>query len=171
MKTKLLNHFTSISCVAISLLFAMASSAATAEILQDRTSSQQQIISSGEIQQGNRLSNANSTPAEEITGASLPGIENIENVIPENENLTALENFKKLFSADLRILAYGIVQNPAQSDQNPHNDFLEIPHYIIDAQIRPDFYFDSRFLDLSFKPRSTFTYNIWKEGIRDGDAQ
>lgn len=51
------------------------------------------------------------------------------------------------------MLSYGVVQNPADSIVNPHNDLLELPGYVANFEMRPDLYFDSSYLELSVKPR------------------
>jgi hypothetical protein len=77
------------------------------------------------------------TTAEEILQEKNAG-EQIEKVAPENtsvtevtepsdENQTPFQKIKNYFSADLRILTYGIVQEPAKTSQNPNNDFMQYP--------------------------------------------
>ena len=114
------------------------------------------------------------TTAEEILQEKNAG-EQIEKVAPENtsvtevtepsdENQTPFQKIKNYFSADLRILTYGIVQEPAKTSQNPNNDFMQYPQYMAVAEIRPDFRFDSKFLDMAFKPRAKFDFQSWQEG-------
>jgi hypothetical protein len=81
------------------------------------------------------------------------------------------QKFKEGFSADLRILTYGIVQEPAKSSQNPDNNFLQIPHYTANLEIRPDFRLDLNFLELMAKPRAKLEFRIWEEGLLSGDTQ
>lgn len=82
-----------------------------------------------------------------------------------------LETLKERFSADFRILTYGIIQEPADSSQNPENNFLEIPHYLTDLEMRPDLRLNMDFLDLSAKPRMRFEYSVWREGDLKGDSE
>src|SRR4030042_2063453 len=56
-----------------------------------------------------------------------------------NTSLAVIQ--KKLaehFSFDFRILTFGIIQEPSNSSQNPENNFLQLPHYLADLEIRPD---------------------------------
>ncbi|KQC05921.1 MAG: hypothetical protein APR62_08950 [Smithella sp. SDB] len=92
-----------------------------------------------------------SNPDDEFTG-------------PESENQTQFQKIKNYFSADLRILTYGIVQEPAETSQNPDNNLMQYPQYIVVAEIRPDLRFDSKFLELAFKPRAKFDFKSWREG-------
>jgi len=75
------------------------------------------------------------------------------------------------FSADLRMLTYGIVQEPANSTQNPNNNFLQLPHYTANLELRPDLRLKMDPLELSAKPRAMLEFNIWQEGSRQGDTQ
>ena len=77
----------------------------------------------------------------------------------------------KRFSLDLRILTYGIIQEPSNSSQNPENNFLQIPHYAADLEIRPDLRLNIDPLELSAKPRMRLEYSIWREGYRKGESQ
>ena len=89
-----------------------------------------------------------------------------------NTSLAVIQ--KKLaehFSFDLRILASGIIQEPADSSQNPGNNFLQIPHYLADLEIRPDLRLNIDPLELSIKPRMRLDYSIWREGLRKGKSE
>lgn len=88
----------------------------------------------------------------------------------EDTRPSAIQRFKEHVSADLRVLTYGVIQEPAKSSQNPDNNFLQIPHYIADLELRPDFRLDLDFLELATKPREKMEYKIWEEGIRSGDT-
>jgi hypothetical protein len=81
------------------------------------------------------------------------------------------ETFKERFSFDFRILTYGIIQEPANSNQNPENNFLQIPHYLADVEMRPDLRLNLDFLDLSAKPRMRLEYSVWREGDRKGESE
>jgi len=87
-----------------------------------------------------------------------------------DENSSKLDQFRNGFSGDLRILTYGVLQQPANTTQNPGNNFIEIPHYITYLEARPDLRFESSFLDLSVKPRAKLNYSIWEEGKREGET-
>ncbi|ESP62731.1 hypothetical protein SMITH_452 [Smithella sp. ME-1] len=90
---------------------------------------------------------------------------------PSDENQTRFQKIKNYFEADLRILTYGIVQEPAKTSQNPNNDFLQYPQYVAVAEVRPDFRFDSKFLELAIKPRAKFDFKSWQEGIREYETE
>jgi hypothetical protein len=72
---------------------------------------------------------------------------------------------------DVRILTYGIIQEPANSSQNPENDFLQMPHYLADLEIRPDLRLSVDPLDLSVKPRMRLEFSYWQEGNRKRDSE
>jgi hypothetical protein len=72
------------------------------------------------------------------------------------------------FHFDLRILSYGIVQQPSDSTQNPGNDFLQIPRYDGNMEFRPDLALQTDALDLMVKPRLHLEYQIWEQGVREG---
>ena len=82
-----------------------------------------------------------------------------------------LEKIKGCFFGDLRIVTYGVVQEYANSSQNPHNNFIQFPHYSANLEIRPDLRLDLNYLELSAKPRAKFDFRIWKEGERDGETK
>jgi hypothetical protein len=83
---------------------------------------------------------------------------------------SSVNNIKELFSADLRILAYGVAQQPSKSMLNPNNDLLEIPRYIANLEVRPDLSFQTSFLDCYVKPRAKLDFSVWQEGTREGDT-
>ena len=85
--------------------------------------------------------------------------------------LSVIQKFKEGFSGDLRILTYGIIQEPAKSSQNPDNNFLQLPHYTADLEIRPDLRLDLNFLELAAKPRAKLEFRIWEEGLLSGETQ
>ena len=82
-----------------------------------------------------------------------------------------IQKFQESFFGDLRILTYGIVQEPVKSSQNPDNNFLQLPHYIADLEIRPDLRLDLDFLELSIKPHAKLEFQKWEEGSRSGETQ
>ncbi|PKN09384.1 MAG: hypothetical protein CVU72_02470 [Deltaproteobacteria bacterium HGW-Deltaproteobacteria-7] len=84
---------------------------------------------------------------------------------------SVIRMIKDGFSADLRIMPYGIVQKPATSTQNPDNNFLNLTHYTANLELRPDFKLDLNFLELSAKPRAKLEFRIWEEGNRRGETQ
>ena len=74
------------------------------------------------------------------------------------------------FEYSVRILASGTCQDPANSSQNPDNDFFQIPRYLADLELRPDFYLNFRLLELSAKPRVNLEWRAWEEGDREGET-
>jgi hypothetical protein len=84
---------------------------------------------------------------------------------------SVIQKFKEGFSADLRIMTYGIIQEPANSTQNPDNNFLQLPHYTANLELRPDLRLNLEPLELSAKPRARLEFDIWQEGSRQGDTQ
>jgi hypothetical protein len=64
------------------------------------------------------------------------------------------------FVWDLRMLAFGILQQPADSTQNPSNDFLHIPRYTAAGEARPDLRLSLDRLELSTKPRMSLSYRV-----------
>ena len=102
---------------------------------------------------------------------STPDAEIAENIESSEENQTRFQKFKNYFSGDLRILTYGIVQKEAKSSQNPDNNFLLLPQYIANVEIRPDLSFETNFLDLSVKPRAKLDYSVWRDETPEGKKQ
>ena len=84
---------------------------------------------------------------------------------------SVIQTVKDGFSADWRIMAYGIMQKPAKSTQNADNNFLNLTHYTGNLELRPDFKLDLDFLQLSAKPRAKLEFRIWEEGTRSGETQ
>jgi hypothetical protein len=62
------------------------------------------------------------------------------------------------FKWDVRLLSYGVLRTPADSTQNPSNEFLKLPQYIGTLDVRPDFHLDLNRLELSAKPRMELSY-------------
>lgn len=75
------------------------------------------------------------------------------------------------FTYDLRILSFGVVQRPADSTQNPSNEFLQIPRYVGDAEARPDFRLAFDRLEASARPRARIDFSAWRDGPREGDTE
>ena len=75
------------------------------------------------------------------------------------------------FSWDLRVLAYGVVQQPISSTQNPSNKFLQIPRYVEDTEARPDLRLNLDPLELLAKPRERLDYSVWEDGSRKGQSE
>ena len=74
------------------------------------------------------------------------------------------------FSWDLRVLAFGVVQQPISSTQNPSNNFLQIPRYVANTEIRPDLRLSLDPLELSAKPRGRLDDSIWEDGSLKGQS-
>ena len=69
----------------------------------------------------------------------------------------------------LKVLGYGLVQQPVNSPLNPEN-IWEIPRYQVELDLRPDLNLKFRSLELSVKPRLRCTWQQWQDGIRKGDS-
>jgi hypothetical protein len=67
--------------------------------------------------------------------------------------------FTERFSGEFRALVYGTVQEPRYSTQNPGNDFLQMPRYLGDQELRPDLRFNFDPLELTAKPRMGLEYS------------
>lgn len=70
----------------------------------------------------------------------------------------------------LRMLTFGTYQNAADSYQNPNNDFFHIPRYKAEFDLRPDIYLNFQRVALNVKPRMTFEWLQWEDGVRKGDT-
>jgi len=108
--------------------------------------------------------------ADDVEDAKPSAIQELNTDPAEDTKLSAIQKLKEGFSGDLRILTYGIVQEPANSTQNPDNNFLQLPHYTANLELRPDLHMNLEPLELSAKPRATLEFDIWKEGSRQGDT-
>ena len=86
----------------------------------------------------------------------------------KNEFSTLWAALSEGFDYSLRTLASVTSQDPASSSQNPDNDFFQIPQYLADVELRPDFYLNYNILDLSVKPRFRLEWMQWEEGGREG---
>lgn len=95
--------------------------------------------------------------------------------LADEEKPTGPDGLQKIlaegFSWDLRVLTYGIVQEPAHSTQNPGNNFLQIPRFTANLEIRPDLRLKFESLELMAKPRMKLEVDFWQEGFRRGENQ
>lgn len=89
---------------------------------------------------------------------------------PENTSSSDIR-YSEHFSADLRILTYGVIQEPSESTQNPNNNLINIPQYVADLEVRPDIRFNSRFFDAFAKPRAKLDFRSWEEGNLSKETQ
>ncbi|MBN1849777.1 MAG: hypothetical protein JW932_14465 [Deltaproteobacteria bacterium] len=69
----------------------------------------------------------------------------------------------------LRFLTFGTYQDIADSTQNPENDFLKVPRYLADLDLRPDAGLHFRRWDLNIKPRMNLQYKAWEDGTQKGE--
>ena len=108
--------------------------------------------------------------AEEIAESKAsPSISPQETGADQAEKFPA--KYKEYFSGAFRILGYGIVQEPTDSTQNPGNNFYQVPRYSAVMELRPDVGFNSRYLELSAKPRAKFDFRSWQDGDLNGETQ
>lgn len=75
------------------------------------------------------------------------------------------------FSYDVRVLSFGVLQQPTNSTQNPSNNFLQLQRYLGDGELRPDLRLSLGDLDLSVKPRARLDYSAWEDGTLTGESQ
>jgi hypothetical protein len=80
------------------------------------------------------------------------------------------KTFFDRFSRDFRVLAYGTLQEPADSTQNPGNRFLQSPHYLGALELRPDLRVNLAPLELMAKPRIRIEYSSWSGSDMPGRA-
>lgn len=104
-----------------------------------------------------------------------------ENLLEENaqsETTTTSQNsddplwqeIKEGFSYTFKTLLYGSLNKPSDSTQNPNNDFLNIPRYTLNLDLRPDLSFNFRKLFLVAKPRLNLSWRRWETGAQSGDT-
>lgn len=74
------------------------------------------------------------------------------------------------FAYRLNALAYTSKQQPADSTQNPGNDFLLLPAQLSSIALRPDFQWDLAPLVAAIRPRLTIDHLQWEEGLQNGDT-
>ncbi len=79
----------------------------------------------------------------------------------DTEPVNIEKTFTERFSMDFRALAYGILQEPSDTTQNPGNRFLQMPRYLGDLELRPDIRFNLDPLELMVKPRMRLEYSAW----------
>jgi len=109
--------------------------------------------------------------ADDAGDAKSPDLQQRKIDAAEPSDPSCIEKIKGCFFGDLRILTYGVVQKYANSSQNPHNDFIQFPHYSANLEFRPDLRLELNYLELSVKPRAKFDFQIWQEGERDGETK
>jgi len=86
----------------------------------------------------------------------------------DSSGSSEIQKLAQAFRFDLRVLSYGIIQQPSDSSQNPGNHFLQIPRYTGNMEFRPDLALKTDPLDLTVKPRLHLQYRRWEEGSREG---
>lgn len=90
----------------------------------------------------------------------------------ENEQKRdVLQDLYKHFEYSIRVITFGVYQDPADTTQNPGNDFLKLPRYRTDFEIRPDIGLNLKRLHLSVKPRLNLQRRQWEEGVWAGETQ
>ncbi len=86
----------------------------------------------------------------------------------DTESGNAGKTFAEKFAMEFRVLTYGILQEPSYSTQNPGNNFLRMPRYLGDMELRPDLKFNTDSLELMAKPRMRLEYSAWTgAGMRE----
>jgi hypothetical protein len=80
------------------------------------------------------------------------------------------EKIKEGFQYNIKVLFYGMYLAPAESTQNPENDFLRLPTYIGNIEARPDFRLVLEHFDFNLKPRAVFEWRKWDQGTQEGET-
>lgn len=75
------------------------------------------------------------------------------------------------FDYQLRALSFGVMQRPADSTQNPSNNFLKIPRYGTELHLRPDASLSFRDLYIGVKPRLELSWQRWEDGESKGETE
>lgn len=70
----------------------------------------------------------------------------------------------------LRVVTFGTCQGPSDSTQNPGNEFLGLPRYRADVEIRPDISMNRWRLHLSVRPRISLEGKKWEQGTMEGET-
>ncbi len=78
------------------------------------------------------------------------------------------KEIRESFEVLAKNVVYGVVIEPADSSQNPHNRFLNLPRYLAVAEARPDFSFSFGRIEVLVKPRLRLTWKRWTEGEQEG---
>ncbi len=79
----------------------------------------------------------------------------------DTESVKIEKTFTERFAVESRVLTYGTLQEPSYSTQNPGNNFLGMPRYLGDLELRPDLRFNADPLELMAKPRIRLEYSAW----------
>lgn len=74
-------------------------------------------------------------------------------------------------SGRLRVVGFGMVTEPADTNRNPSNRIMNLPRYTAALQLRPDLRLDLDRLTLSLQPRAEVYWEAWTQGSREGMAQ
>ena len=74
------------------------------------------------------------------------------------------------FGYTFKTLTYGVTHKPSGSDLNPDNDFLQIPRYTAEVELRPDFTFSFKNLNFVVKPRILADWSKWEDGAMGGES-
>ncbi len=106
----------------------------------------------------------------------LPWIaENHVNASAERvEESNALKAFFKMppfeYDFSVRALTFGTATKAANTPQNPNNDFLKLPRYTAEFELRPDAQLHFERFDFSVKPRLVAAWSKWDDGTMDGES-
>jgi hypothetical protein len=75
------------------------------------------------------------------------------------------------FAYHFKVLSFGIVQQEADSTQNPDNDFLQLSRYGAELEVRPDVRLTLWRFEFGVKPRFTLAGRVWDTSQRAGDSE
>ncbi len=90
---------------------------------------------------------------------------------PQGRTAEGIGRVTEYGTATLRLLTFGVAQQPLSSTQNPSNNFLKLPRYVGDVEARPDFRLTNGPLELGAKPRARFDYSAWEDGSMKGGSR
>ena len=88
----------------------------------------------------------------------------------QDRNDPLWQEIKQGFSYTFRNILFGTLSRPSDSTQNPNNDFLNIPRYTVELDLRPDLSFNFRKLFLVAKPRLDLIWSKWETGSKSGET-
>ena len=101
---------------------------------------------------------------------SIAGEETTTEDVRQETGASLWNELSEGFDYNLRIIAFTNYQDVSCSTQNPDNDFLRIPRYETQGELRPDLRLTFRSLDFSVKPRMKVRWLIGEDGSMEGET-
>lgn len=87
---------------------------------------------------------------------------------PNQVSNELLNELKEGYKFRMSALFYANINQPADSTQNPDNDFLELNDYSEILELRPDFKLSFKDFFFSIKPRAELSYEQFRTGTQKG---